>query len=64
MKGLALPLQAGELIIATTSDDGGAGHAAGNALAERATAKGWRVMLWPAPDGCDRNDVLRKGMAA
>jgi len=64
MKGLALPLQAGELIIATDSDDCGAGLAAGKALAERASAKGWQVSLWPAPDGCDWNDILRKGMAA
>lgn len=59
MRSLALPVQPGELIIATDSDDGGAGHAAGNALAERAYASGWQVMLWPAPGGCDWNDALR-----
>lgn len=64
MKALALPSAPGELIIATDSDDGGAGWAAGNALAERAAAKGWAVSLWPAPTGLDWNDVLQQGAAA
>jgi len=35
------------------------------ALASRAEALGWRVMLLPAPDGRDWNDVLAgKGGAA
>jgi DNA primase len=61
---LALPSATGQLIIATDSDDGGAGWAAGNALAERAAARGWQVSLWPAPSGKDWNDVLREGVAA
>ena len=61
MKALALPLQVGELVIAADGDN--PGLEAANALAERASAKGWHVMLWPAPDGQDWNDVLRKGMA-
>ena len=64
MKALALPNTPGELILATDSDDGGAGWAAGNALAERAAALGWAVSLWPAPEGQDWNDALRGGMAA
>lgn len=58
MQGLRLPARAGRLIVATDSDDNGAGRAAGFALAERATALGWAVSLLPAPDGCDWNDVL------
>ena len=65
MKALLLPSEPGEIIIATDSDDAGAGRAAGNALAERAAAHGWAVSLWPAPDGQDWNDVLmQKGGAA
>jgi hypothetical protein len=64
MKSLALPKAAGELILATDSDDGGVGFAAGNVLAERAAALGWQVALLPAPDGKDWNDVLREGVTA
>jgi hypothetical protein len=64
VKSLALPKAAGELIIATDSDDGGAGWAAGQTLAERAASRGWTVSLWPAPSGQDWNDVLREGGAA
>ncbi|WP_231579671.1 toprim domain-containing protein [Pseudorhodobacter antarcticus] len=64
MKSLALPKAAGELILATDSDDGGVGFEAGNVLAERAAALGWQVSLWPAPDGKDWNDVLREGVTA
>lgn len=64
MKSLALPKTAGELILATDSDDGGVGFAAGNVLAERAAALGWQVALLPAPDGKDWNDVLREGVTA
>lgn len=63
MKALALPSAPGELIVATDSDDGGAGWQAGNALAERAAARGWAVSLWPAPEGQDWNDALREGIA-
>ena len=58
MKALTLPSEPGEIIITTDSDDAGAGRAAGNALAERAAARGWAVSIWPAPDGQDWNDVL------
>ena len=61
MKSLSLPSAAGELILATDSDDGGAGLSAGNVLAERAAALGWQVSLWPAPHGKDWNDVLCEG---
>ena len=64
MKSLALPSAPGELIVATDSDDAGAGWIAGNVLAERAAALGWAVSLWPAPDGQAWNDALRGGIAA
>jgi hypothetical protein len=60
MKSLILPSVSPELIIATDSDDAGAGRMAGNALAERADACGWAVSLLPAPDGKDWNDVLNQ----
>jgi hypothetical protein len=59
IRGLSLPSQVGELIIATDSDDGGAGEQAGNALAHSAHASGWTVSLLPAPLGMDWNDALR-----
>ncbi|WP_297781154.1 toprim domain-containing protein [uncultured Roseovarius sp.] len=58
MRGLRLPPSPGRLTIATDSDDGGAGHAAGRDLAERAHALGWAVSLLPAPNGRDWNDIL------
>ncbi|MEX0279586.1 MAG: toprim domain-containing protein [Arenibacterium sp.] len=65
IRGLRLPDRPGKLIIATDSDDGGAGKKAGNALASRASAIGWDVSLLPAPEGRDWNDVLMgKGAAA
>ena len=64
MRALHLPADPGALIVAADSDDGGAGHEAGQALAERAHRLGWQVSLWPAPDGMDWNDVLRRGIAA
>ena len=49
--------------IATDGDE--TGRKAGEALAVRATATGWRVSLLPAPLGRDWNDVLAmKGGAA
>ena len=56
MKSLELPNEPGKLIVATDGDE--AGQEAGNALAMRATALGWRVDLLPAPAGQDWNDVL------
>ncbi len=62
---LHLPPEPRKLIIATDSDDSGAGEMAGNALATRANALGWRVNLLPAPKGKDWADVLAlKGAAA
>lgn len=63
MKALQLPLVAGQLIVAADSDDSGCGRRAAQALAARAHGLGWRVSLWPAPDGQDWNDVLRAGAA-
>jgi hypothetical protein len=59
MKAVALPKPPGELIIATDSDDTGAGWLAGVALATRADALGWAVSVLPAPEGQDWNDVLK-----
>lgn len=64
MRGLRLPQSPGRLIIATDSDDNGAGHAAGRDLAERAHGLCWQVSLLPAPDGHDWNDVLTGNAAA
>lgn len=57
MKGLILPRTPGHLIVATDGD--APGCAAGNALAQRACALGWRVDLLQAPSGADWNDVLK-----
>jgi phage/plasmid primase-like uncharacterized protein len=64
LRGLRLPPEPGRLTIATDSDDGGAGIAAGHSLAERAHALGWQVSLLPAPDGFDWNDILQERRAA
>ena len=60
MTGLRLPARPGALpralIVATDGD--APGRAAGHQLASRATALGWTVTLFPAPDGRDWNDVL------
>ena len=56
MKALHLPMQPGELTIASDGDK--PGRAAAHALAVRATAVGWRVSMLPAPAGQDWNDVL------
>lgn len=63
MKRLQLPEMPGRLTVATDGDR--AGRQAGDDLATRATARGWKVSLLPAPDGRDWNDVLcMKGAAA
>lgn len=64
IKGLALPRKAGDLIIATDSDDSGAGKEAGDKLAHTAHAMGWNVSLLPAPEGMDWNDALQSGVTA
>lgn len=62
MAGLRLPPIPGRLIVATDGD--APGIAAGHQLAERATALGWQVSLFPAPHGRDWNDILyTKGAA-
>ncbi len=64
IRGMALPRKAGDLIIATDSDDSGAGKEAGDKLARTAYALGWNVSLLPAPEGMDWNDALRSGVSA
>ena len=60
-----LPSKPHQLIIAPDSDDKGVGNQAAYSLAHRATALGWEVSLYPAPDGMDWNDYLiAKGDAA
>lgn len=60
LSGLQLPRLPDKLIIASDSDDSGAGSSAAKKLADKANAAGWSVMLWPAPSGMDWNDVLVK----
>lgn len=56
MKALHLLPDPHRLTVATDGDE--PGHAAGNALATRASALGWAVSILPAPDRCDWADVL------
>ena len=56
VKALELPPEPSSLLIATDGDE--PGRDAGDILAIRASALGWKVNLLPAPDGCDWNDVL------
>ena len=61
MAELHLPEQPGQLVIAGDGDK--TGFEAAEKLANRAHATGWRVSLFPAPDGQDWNDVLQsRGM--
>lgn len=63
LRGLRLPIEPMQLIIASDGDP--AGHQAAQVLANRAHGAGWTVTLMPAPEGLDWNDVLiRKGHAA
>ncbi|ERI14445.1 hypothetical protein O206_21950 [Ochrobactrum sp. EGD-AQ16] len=62
MKSLSLPDNPGLLTVATDGDI--PGREAGNTLATRATAAGWKVSLLPAPDGWDWNNVLLVNGAA
>ena len=65
MQSLSLPALPHKMIIASDSDDNGAGLRAAQALAQRASALGWDVSLLPAPQGQDWNDYLNmKGGAA
>lgn len=56
IRGLRLPHQPARLTIAPDGDK--AGRKAANALAARSHARGWQVMLLPAPNGRDWNDIL------
>lgn len=56
LRGLRLPPMPGRLTIACDGD--APGRDAAHALAERASALGWRVSLLPAPEGRDWNDIL------
>lgn len=58
IKALSLPAKPHKLIIASDSDDNGAGLKAAQSLAHRATELGWDVSLAPAPEGQDWNDYL------
>ena len=63
IRGLRLPSNAGELIVAADGD--AAGQSAAFALASRASALGWIVSFMNPPEGMDWNDVLQsKGGAA
>lgn len=62
IRALSLPREPRRLIIAADGDP--AGIEAARTLGDRAFCAGWDVFLWPAPDGQDWNDVLRKGIAA
>ncbi|MCK8485535.1 toprim domain-containing protein, partial [Aliiroseovarius sp. S2029] len=56
LANVTLPACAGDLIIAPDGD--APGRNAAQTLARRAHALGWHVMMLPAPDGFDWNDVL------
>ncbi|MEI4264242.1 DUF7146 domain-containing protein [Roseovarius sp. D0-M9] len=64
MMGLKLPHRPGDLIIATDSDDSGAGKGAGDQLGHTAYALGWNVSMMAAPCGMDWNDALQSGVTA
>ena len=56
MARLTLPDRPARLIVAPDGD--AVGQEAAERLATRAHALGWRVSLFPAPQGFDWNDVL------
>lgn len=58
VRGLHLPHNPGELIVAPDGDP--AGRSAANDLAGSAHALGWKVSLLPIADGLDWNDILKK----
>lgn len=62
IKGLDLPPDPDQLIIAPDGDN--AGQDAASVLVTRATALGWKVSLLPAPENRDWNDVLQYGKVA
>ena len=59
---LTRPMSGAELVVACDGDR--AGREAAHALAQRATAEGWRVLRADPGDGLDFNDVLRREVAA
>ena len=59
---LPRPMGGAELVVAADGDR--AGREAAHALAQRATAEGWRVLRADPGDGLDFNDVLRAEVAA
>ena len=62
VRGLRLPRTPGEMIVAVDGET--AGREAGRALAQRATAAGWRVRIADPGNGLDFNDLLqREGVA-
>ena len=62
MQALRLPETPGEMIVAVDGEE--AGREAGRALAQRATAGGWRVRIADPGDGLDFNDLLHREGAA
>jgi len=62
VKGLGLPLEPSELVIAADGDD--AGRNAARELGNRATELGWKVSILSPPEGKDWNDVLMEGVAS
>ena len=62
MAALRLPETPGEMIVAVDGET--AGREAGRALAQRATAAGWRVRIADPGDGLDFNDLLQREGAA
>ena len=64
MAALRLPPLVDDAELVVASDGDRAGREAAHALAERATADGWRVLRADPGDGLDFNDVLRAEVAA
>lgn len=62
IRGLILPAEAGELIVAPDGD--APGREAAAALAERASASGWNVRVMDPGDGLDWNDHAKAEAAA
>lgn len=56
ISNVTLPARPGDLIIAPDGD--APGQQAAQTLARRAQTLGWQVMMLPAPEGYDWNDVL------
>lgn len=61
IRGLKLPPEPGDLVIAPDGD--APGRRAAEALAQRAHGLGWQVRLLAAPDGRDWSDLAMEGQA-